>query len=105
MNDREQSELFTKYIGLELKGRIVTRGFSAMQVAEAIGRSPSAFSNWLNGNASIPISVVYDACKVIGVLPPDIVDAAYNRVVSEIAGARIGAKLNGDHVGDENQDV
>lgn len=80
MDKHERAERFTLYVGLELKGRIVSQGFTAAQVADAMGRSRAAFSRWLNGKQSIPLSVVCEASEVIGVDPSDVVAKAYDRL-------------------------
>lgn len=80
MNKRERADTFVRFVGLELKGAITARGFHASKVAKQMGRSVAAFSNWLNGNTQIPMSVLCEACEVIGVDPTFIVDTAYNRL-------------------------
>lgn len=87
-NQRERADLFVKYLGLELKGRIAaTQGFHATGVAKIMGRSPGAFTNWLNGKAGLPPAVLCEACEVIGVDPRDVVDRAYRRMVAELGPA------------------
>lgn len=81
MNTRARAEAFARYLGLELKGRIVSQGFTALKVAQTTGRSPAAFNRWLNGKVDIPVTVLCEASEVIGVEPQEIVDAAYSRMV------------------------
>lgn len=80
MNTRERADMFVRFVGLELKGAITARGFHASKIAKQMGRSPAAFSNWLNGNTQIPMSVLCEACEIIGVEPTFIVDTAYSRL-------------------------
>ena len=80
MNKRERADEFVRFVGLELKGAITARGHHASKVAKEMGRSVTAFSNWLNGKTPIPMSVLCEACEVIGVNPTYIVDTAYNRL-------------------------
>ena len=80
MNTRARAEAFARYLGLELKGRIVSQGFTALKVAQMTGRSPAAFNRWLNGKVDLPVAVLCEAAEVIDVEPRDIVDAAYNRM-------------------------
>ncbi|MBG6083282.1 helix-turn-helix domain-containing protein [Zhihengliuella flava] len=80
MNTRERSEAFTRYVGLELKGRITAHGFTAKTVAESMGRSVAAFNRWLNGKVEIPLSVVCEACELIDIDPREIVERAYDRM-------------------------
>lgn len=80
VNIREQADLFAHYVGLELKGRIVSQGFTAKSVAEAIGRSPAAFNRWLNGKNEIPLAVIFEACAAIDSEPQLIVAGAYSRI-------------------------
>ena len=79
-NQRKRAEEFGRFVGLELKGRIVTQGTTAKAVAEAMGRSQTAFNRWLNGKTEIPLSVLCEASEVIGVEPSDIAAKAYDRL-------------------------
>lgn len=83
MNTRRRAERFAQYVGLELKGAIVSRGFTAKQVAEATGRSAAAFNRWINGKAELPIVALSESCETIGVEPSTIVENAYARMVME----------------------
>lgn len=102
MDKRERAERFTVYVGLELKGRIVSRGFTAAQVADQMGRSRAAFSRWLNGKQSIPLSVVCEASEIIGVEPGDIVAKAYDRL-AVLHGEAGGEQYDGELVERERQ--
>lgn len=84
MDTRKRAELFSRYVGLELKGAISSRQMTAKNVAVTIHRSPAAFNRWLNGKVEIPVSVVCEACEVIDVEPAYIVETAYNRMVHEL---------------------
>lgn len=83
MNNAARAALFTTYVGLELKGRITTRGFNAQQVSTQTNHSPAAFNRWLNGKTPIPMAVLCEVCEVIGVEPRRIVTAAYDRLLQE----------------------
>jgi len=83
MDKRQRAMLFSRYVGLELKGKITARGYTAKAVALAAQRSPAAFNRWLNGRVELPLAVLCEACEVIGVQPQVIVDLAYSRVVVE----------------------
>lgn len=83
MDIRERGSIFTRYIGLELKGAITARGFNAQQVASASDHSPAAFNRWLNGKAALPLSVLAEACEIIGIEPRDIVEVAYARLLKD----------------------
>ncbi|WP_188022741.1 MULTISPECIES: helix-turn-helix transcriptional regulator [unclassified Leucobacter] len=83
MNKRDRSELFARYVGLALKGRIITQGKTAKAVATEMQRSPAAFNRWLNGKVEIPLSVFAEACEVIDVEPHTIVEDAYSRLCLE----------------------
>ncbi len=87
MDRRERSQRFAFYVGQELKGTITSRGFKAAAVAREMGRSGTAFSNWLNGKGAIlPLAVLAEACEVIGVEPAIVVAAAYTRLREELDG-------------------
>lgn len=84
MNIRDRADLFSRLIGYELKGRIVTRGFTAKAVAERARRSPSALSNWLNGHVGLPLTALFETCEIIGIAPSEVIDAAYDRLRAEL---------------------
>lgn len=86
MSSRDRADDFARFVGLELKGRIVSRGFTAQHVARAGGRSPAAFSRWLNGKVEIPLAVLCESCEIIGVDPREVVDAAYRRLAPGAGG-------------------
>lgn len=97
MSNRDRADLFAQYVGLELKGRIISQGFRATAVANAIGRSPSAFNRWLNGKVEIPLAVLCQACEVIDVEPRVLVGYAYDRMVV-VLGERSGRTYGADAV-------
>jgi transcriptional regulator with XRE-family HTH domain len=81
----EKSELFGQYVCAELKGAIVTRGFSQAEVAKAIGKQKANLSRWLNAKPVIPIDVAQAVCEFIGASLKEIVDRATKRVDKEFA--------------------
>lgn len=81
MSTRERAEVFARYVGLELKGSITAQGQTAQAVAQASGRSVSAFNRWLNGKSELPLAALCESCEIIGVDPQEVVDRAYNRMV------------------------
>lgn len=83
---RERGAVFARYVGLELKGAIVARGFTAKAVAAAIERGDANLNRWLNGKVEIPISVACEVAEAIGIEPAQIVRIAYDRVVAELGG-------------------
>lgn len=83
MDSRERALQFTRFVGLELKGRITTRGFTAKIVAERTHRSASALNRWLNGHVELPLAVLCETCELIGADPAQIIDAAYDRLIAE----------------------
>lgn len=84
MNNRERAETFALYVGLELKGRIVARGFTAKGVAEGIGRGSANFNRWLNGKVELPLTVLAEACEYIDIDPHPVVEDAYSRMCVEL---------------------
>ena len=84
MSTRQRAELFTRYLGLELKGQITARGFTAKDVAEKTGRSVAAFNRWINGRAELPAVALCEACELIGIEPTRVVEDAYARMVMEL---------------------
>ncbi|PDQ36028.1 MAG: hypothetical protein B5766_02485 [Candidatus Lumbricidophila eiseniae] len=93
MDTQMRARAFANFIGLELKGRITTRGYTALAVAIRLGHSPAAFNRWLNGKTEIPLSVYYSVCEVIGVDTIDVADKAARRVIEEHGKAEIGSSL------------
>lgn len=83
-NTRERGELFGRYVGLELKGAIVSRSLTAKAVAERIGRADANLNRWLNGKTEIPIAVVREVCEVLDLEPRTIVEHAYDRMIEEL---------------------
>ncbi len=83
MNSRNAAGLFTRYVGLELKGTITARGFTAKHVAEETGHTPASMNRWLNGKVDLPLGVLFEACDVIKVEPFVLIVAATERVRSE----------------------
>ena len=97
MNTKERAESFARYVGLELKGKIVSQGFTALKVAETIGRSPAAFNRWLNGKSEIPLTVLCEACEVIDIEPRSIIESAYDRMAVAL-GERSGETYDAESV-------
>lgn len=83
MNTRERAELFTQYVGLELKGTITTHQWTAQRVAQTLGHSASALNGWLNGKRELPLSVLCSIAETIGAEPQEIVETAYNRMINQ----------------------
>lgn len=96
MSTRHRAERFAQYVGLELKGAIIARGFTAKQVAESTGRSPAAFNRWINGKAELPIVALSESCEFIGIEPSVIVENAYARMIMEFG------ELDGTQYEEEN---
>ena len=89
MDMRGRADKFAEYVGLALKGAITEHGFAASAVADRLGRSRSAFTNWLNTRkATLPLEVLAEACEVIGVEPSEVVKSAYERLCREHGPAR-----------------
>lgn len=76
--------MFGRYVGLELKGAIVSRSLTAKAVAERIGRADANLNRWLNGKTEIPITVVCEVCEVLDLEPRTIVEHAYDRMIEEL---------------------
>lgn len=83
---RQRALTFSRYVGLELKGKITARGFTAKDVAMASGHSAAAFNRWLNGRVELPLTVLCEACEIIGIEPRFVVDVAYDRLIVEYRG-------------------
>lgn len=81
---REMSERFGQYLCAEIKGAIVTHGFSQGNVAKGIQRQQANLSRWLNANPVIPIAVAYEVCNYIGADLREITNRAEQRVEEEM---------------------
>lgn len=79
-NIEDNGDKFALYVCQELKGAIVSRGFSQARVARSIKRHPNNVSKWLEGKPPVPISVAMQICSVIGVDFVDIVKRAEQRM-------------------------
>ena len=87
MNKNEQevrSHRFAQLIGLELKASFARHETSQAEVAERLGHSKSGYSRWLNAKPSIPMEALLNTCELIGADPRQILDAAYDRLLSEM---------------------
>ena len=80
MDIQARAAKFARYVGLELKGRIVSQGFTANDVADATAHSRAAFNRWLNGKVEVPMRVLCEVCEVIDWEPSAIVENAYARM-------------------------
>ncbi|MGV4377973.1 helix-turn-helix domain-containing protein [Trueperella pyogenes] len=84
MNIRDQrAQQYSKYVSAELKGLIISRGFTAKNVAQAIGHQQPNMTNWLNAKREMPLSVMLKICEEIGVEPGMVTQRAYDRLVFE----------------------
>jgi transcriptional regulator with XRE-family HTH domain len=79
-----RAQRFGKFVCAELKGAIVTRGFSQAEVALAINKQKANVSKWLNAKPVIAIDVAQSICEYIGVSLEDIVNRANDRLVEEM---------------------
>lgn len=95
MSNRKRGDEFAKYVALELKGRIVSRGFTAKAVAEGIGRPSATFNRWLNNKLPLPLSVLCEAAEFIDCDPQEIVSLSYDRLAVRY-GERHGAQYGAD---------
>ncbi len=68
-------------MALELKGAIISRGFTAKAVAEGIGRPAPTLNRWLNAKLPLPLAILCEACEFIDIDPQQIVANAYDRVL------------------------
>jgi transcriptional regulator with XRE-family HTH domain len=97
MDIQKRAAEFGRLVGLELKGRIISQGFTANDVADETGHSRAAFNRWLNGKVEIPVHVMCEACEAIDWDPSNIVETAYDRMVG-IYGELTGAPADEDTV-------
>lgn len=80
MSNFKRAEEFSRYVALELKGRIIAQGFTAKAVASGINRPAATLNRWLNNKLPLPLAVLCEAAEFIGVSPSDIVSLAYDRL-------------------------
>jgi transcriptional regulator with XRE-family HTH domain len=84
-NDIEKrAELFSKYVGSELKGAIASHGYSQGKVADALGHARSAMSKWLNAKPPIDVAVANKICDYIGMDITVVIRRAEQRMIDEL---------------------
>lgn len=84
-NDIEKrAELFSKYVGSELKGAIASHGYSQGKVADALGHARSAMSKWLNAKPPIDVAVANKICDYIGMDITVVIRRAEQRMTDEL---------------------
>lgn len=84
-NDIEKrAELFSKYVGSELKGAIASHGYSQGKVADALGHARSAMSKWLNAKPPIDVAIANKICDYIGMDITVVIRRAEQRVIDEL---------------------
>ncbi len=99
MSNFKRAEEFSKYVALELKGRIIAQGFTAKAVASGINRPAATLNRWLNNKLPLPLAVLCEAAEYIGVSPSDIVSLAYDRLSvrhGELSGVSYDAEDHAD---------
>lgn len=80
MSNLKRADEFARFVALELKGRIISQGFTAKAVAEGIGRPAATLNRWLNNKLPLPLTVLCEISELIGVEPADVVRLAYDRL-------------------------
>jgi hypothetical protein len=71
-------------LGQELKSEILSSKHSLRSVCRALGTDMGTFGKWCSGEREIRISVVVDACEVIGIDPCEVVKRAYDQLIREM---------------------
>ena len=81
--DNSRGARFSALLGLEIKGAIVARGFTATHVAEQIGVERATLNRYLNGKRIIPSPVVVLVAEAIHEDPALLVRRAWDRLNEE----------------------
>jgi len=78
--DNSRGARFSVLLGLELKGAIVARGFTATEAAEQIGVERATLNRYLNGKRIIPAPIVVLVAEAIQEDPALLVRRAWVRL-------------------------
>jgi AcrR family transcriptional regulator len=84
MPNTDRSRRFSEIAGEELKVEFAICNFSARAVAEHLGIDATSLHNYTSGKRIIPITIIIDACEVIGGDLVELVKRAYVRLVAEL---------------------
>lgn len=84
MTIQERGERFSFLLAQELKGAIAARGFTTKYVAEQLGTYAPVLSNYFNGKRALPADTLNKACEVIGMDPGELVNRAYDRLLTDM---------------------
>lgn len=81
--DNRRGIRFSVLLGLELKGAIIARGFTASEVAQSVGVERATLNRYLNGKRTIPSPIVALVADVIHEDPAVLVRRAWERLAEE----------------------
>jgi transcriptional regulator with XRE-family HTH domain len=81
--DNSRGTRFSALLGLELKGAIVARGFTATEVAQRIDVERATLNRYLNGKRIIPSPIVVLVAETIHEDPALLVRRAWDRLNEE----------------------
>jgi len=87
--DNSRGARFSVLLGLEMKGAIVARGFTATAVADIIGVERATLNRYLNGKRIIPSPVVVLVAEAIHEDPALLVRRAWDRLNEEQPGTQV----------------
>jgi|SRR5690625_2230866 len=76
----QPGDRFSRYVGEQIRGEASMRGMSVSELARLMSIDRVTLRRYLTGERSLPMPVLYDAARAIGVAPEIIVDRADHRM-------------------------
>lgn len=79
------AERFNAAVGRQVRAEISAAGSSVAAMARRIGIARSALDNYVKGERSIPVPIVYAVCDAVQIEPHVLVERAEQRFVDDEA--------------------
>lgn len=77
---KQPGDRFSRYVGEQIRGEASIRGLSVSELARLMSIDRVTLRRYLIGERSLPMPVLYDAARAIGIAPEVIVDRADRRM-------------------------
>lgn len=78
--EETSGDVYSRYVGEQVKGEAATRGISTAKLARLLGMDRSVLVRYMKGSRSFPLPVLYEAARVIGVPVSLLSDRALERM-------------------------
>lgn len=83
--DIDSGDAFARYVGAQVRGEAAMRGISVVALAAAMSMDRVTLHRYLTGKRPMPIPALYQAARVVGVEPHDILGRAEARMAAEMS--------------------